>query len=76
MDATAFVAAVDQAKPPTDTTGRTPTGIGHAMVVGPTGTVLLELGEDPELAIIDLELTTVAGVRERLPVLQHQRRIQ
>lgn len=76
MDSTAFVVAVDQAKPPTDPNGRTPTGIGHSMVVGPTGTVLLELGEDPEPAIIDLDLTTVAGVRERLPVLQHQRRIQ
>ena len=75
MDATAFVVAVDQAKPPASADGRTPTGIGHSMVVGPTGTVLLELGEGPELAIIDLDLTTVAGVRERLPVLQHQRQL-
>lgn len=75
MDATAFVVAVDQAKPPASADGRTPTGIGHSMVVGPTGTVLLELGEGPELAIIDLDLTTVVGVRERLPVLQHQRQL-
>lgn len=73
MDSTAFVVAVDQAKPPTSADGRTPTGIGHSMVVGPTGAVLLELGEDPELEIIDLDLDSVAGVRERLPVLQHAR---
>ncbi len=73
MDATAFVVAVDQAKPPAAPDGRTPTGIGHSLVVGPTGTVLLELGEDPELATIDLDLDSVATVRERLPVLQHAR---
>lgn len=71
MDSTAFVVAVDQARPPASPDGRTPTGIGHSLVVGPTGTVLLELGDDPELAVIDLDLDTVAGVRERLPVVRH-----
>lgn len=73
MDSTAFVVAVDQALPP-DTGDRKPTGIGHSMVVGPTGTVLLELGSDPELAVIDVDLSTVAATRERLPVLKHARR--
>ncbi len=73
MDATAFVIAVDQARPPLAEDGRTPTGIGHSMVVGPTGTVLLELGEDPTLAVIDLDLSEVAATRERLPVLRHAR---
>lgn len=76
MDSTAFVVAVDQAKPPASPDGRTPTGIGHSLVVDPTGTVLLELGDDPELAVIDLDLDTIAGVRERLPLLQHQREIR
>lgn len=75
MDATAYVIAVDQARPPAAEEGRTPTGIGHSMVVGPTGTVLLELGEAPELAIIDLDLSTVAETRERLPVLRHARHL-
>jgi deaminated glutathione amidase len=75
MDATAYVIAVDQARPPAAEDGRTPTGIGHSLVVGPTGTVLLELGDDPELALIDLDLDAVAAVRERLPVLQHQRQL-
>ncbi len=73
MDATAYVIAVDQARPPAAENGRTPTGIGHSMVVGPTGTVLLELGEEPELALIDLDLSTVAEARERLPVLRNAR---
>jgi deaminated glutathione amidase len=75
MDATAFVIAVDQARPPTAEDGRTPTGIGHSMVVGPTGTVLLELGEEPELAVIEIDLNQVASVRERLPILQHARNL-
>ncbi len=73
MDATSYVVAVDQARPPASSSSPAPTGIGHSMVVGPTGTVLLELGEAPELAVVDLDLDAVAGVRERLPVLQHAR---
>lgn len=72
MDATAYVIAVDQALP-ASSDGPAPTGIGHSMVVGPTGTVLLELGDDPELAVVDLDLDSIAGVREQLPILQHAR---
>jgi predicted amidohydrolase len=72
MDSTAFVVAVDQALPPGSGDTASPTGIGHSLAVGPTGTVLLELGDDPELAVIDLDLGAVAGVRERLPVLRSQ----
>ena len=71
MDATAFVVAVDQALPAASPDGRTPTGVGHSMVVSPTGRVLLELGDGEEFAIVDLDLDSVAGVRERLPVLDH-----
>lgn len=73
MDATAFFVAVDQALPPGSGGDNAPTGIGHSMVVGPTGTVLLELGDNPELAVVDLDLDEVADVRERLPVLRHAR---
>lgn len=71
MDSTSFLVAVDQAVPAALTDGRTPTGIGHSLVVDPTGTVLLELGEADELSIVDLELATVATARKRLPVLRH-----
>jgi predicted amidohydrolase len=73
MDATAYVIAVDQAKPPASEDGPVPTGIGHSLVVGPTGNVWVEMGADPELSVIELDLTQVAGVRERLPILQHAR---
>ncbi len=49
------------------------TGIGHSMVVGPSGEVLLELGDEPELAFIDLDLSEVPATRLRLPVLTHTR---
>lgn len=75
MDATAYVIAVDQALPPGSGGTASPTGIGHSLVVGPTGAVLLELGDDPELAVIDVDLDAVADVRRRLPVLDHARRL-
>ncbi|PFG18439.1 putative amidohydrolase [Propionicimonas paludicola] len=72
MDSTSFVVAVDQAAGPDARPGLA-TGIGHSMVVSPTGEVLLELGDDPELAFIDLDLAEVPAVRLRLPVLAHTR---
>lgn len=71
MDSTSFVVAVDQSVPPAVATGPAPTGIGHSLAIDPAGAVLLELGEDDELAVVDLDLSAVAAVRERLPVLRH-----
>jgi predicted amidohydrolase len=73
MDSTSFVVAVDQSVAAAGGQGRTPTGIGHSLVIDPTGAVLLELGEQDELAVVDLDLNLVPGVRERLPVLEHRR---
>jgi predicted amidohydrolase len=73
MDSTSFVVAVDQSLPAASADGRTPTGIGHSLVVDPAGAVLLELGEADGLAVVDLDLTSVAATRERLPVLRHAR---
>lgn len=70
LDATAFVVAVDQAATGDVEVQGPPTGVGGSMVVAPGGAVLLELGRDPELAIVDIDITQVAGVRERLPVLR------
>lgn len=72
MDSTSFVIGVNQAAPPGATPG-SPVGVGHSLVVDPFGTVLLELGDDPELQIVDLDLSQVAGARERLPVIAHAR---
>ena len=72
MDSTAFVVAVDQAQPDASGDGQ-PTGIGHSLVVGPTGTVIVELGDGSEYAVMDLDLDAAAEVREQLPVLRHAR---
>lgn len=75
MDSTSFVVAVDQASPAAAPDGRTPTGVGHSLVVSPTGHVILELGDGEESAIVDLDLDSVSAVREQLPVLNHTRNL-
>ncbi|MGC3995443.1 MAG: carbon-nitrogen hydrolase family protein [Propionicimonas sp.] len=75
MDSTAFIVGVDQSLSPSSEGSRRPTGVGHSIVVDPTGEVLLELGDADELALVDLDLDLVADVRERLPVLRHARRL-
>lgn len=72
MDSTCFVIACGQARPdgPEDSG---PTGVGHSLVVDPFGTVLLELGDEPELATVDLDLSIVPAARESVPVLRNAR---
>ena len=76
LDSTSIVVAVDQAQPAADdpaSGARKPTGVGHSIVAGPLGEVLLELGPGPELALIDLDLDSVAQARKALPVLGNSR---
>ena len=76
LDSTSIVVAVDQAQPAADDPApgaRKPTGVGHSIVASPLGEILLELGQDRELAIIDLDLGTVAAARAALPVLGNSR---
>lgn len=68
MDCASFVIAVDQADPGGG--GTAPTGVGHSMVVDPSGEVLLELGTGPGLAVVDVDLDLADVVRARLPVLE------
>lgn len=68
MDSTSFVIAVDQAAAEGGRDG-VPTGIGHSMVVDPSGRVLLELGEGPELAIVDIDPARIGAVRGALPII-------
>ena len=46
---------------------------GHSMAVDPLGRVLTDLGEKEGLAVVDLELSLVAEVREKLPLLKNRR---
>ena len=77
LDSTSIVVGLGQALPPADGSSepgaRKPTGVGHSIVAGPLGEVLLELGPDPELAVIDLDPAVVAAARVALPVLTTSR---
>jgi predicted amidohydrolase len=79
LDSTCFVVATGQADPLASGVllpgrGNAPTGIGHSCVVAPDGTVLAELGIEPDLVVTDLDLDEVARVRAVLPVLLNRRR--
>ena len=77
MDTTSFVVACGQAEPPADGEGHgRPTGVGDSVVADPYGTLVLELGSGPELAVVDLDLSLVDEARERLPVLRNARRFE
>jgi len=46
---------------------------GHSMVVAPWGEVLLDMGETPGVACVDLDLDAVRQARHRVPSLSHDR---
>ena len=48
---------------------------GRSMVVDPWGEMLLDMGDAPRVAAVDLEMDRIAEVRARLPVLAHRRAI-
>ncbi|MFD5855921.1 carbon-nitrogen hydrolase family protein [Streptomyces chartreusis] len=74
LDATVWLAAVDQADPGAGRgPGSAPTGIGHSLVAGPDGTVRHALGAEPELLVADLDTDEVAAVRQRTSVLANRR---
>lgn len=50
-----------------------PTGVGYSAIISPKGTVLAEAGDAPQLLVAELDLDTVAEVRQNLPVLENSR---
>jgi predicted amidohydrolase len=46
---------------------------GHSVAVDPLGRTLVDLQEKEGLAVIDIDLTMVKEVREKLPLLQNRR---
>lgn len=75
LDCTSFVLACGQADPASlgEEPGSAPTGVGHSVVVSPTGTVLAGAQSDPELLVVDLDLAEVTAARKALPVLANRR---
>lgn len=76
LDSTTFVAAVGQADPETiglHRSGSAPTGVGHSLLVSPTGQRLAALEGAPGLLVVDVDVASVEEVRQRLPVLANRR---
>ena len=46
---------------------------GHSLVIAPWGDVLLDMGETPGNAVVDIDLSAVAEARGRVPALAHGR---
>lgn len=46
---------------------------GHSMAISPWGEVLADLGTDPGIAMVDLDLASVAQSRKRIAALGHDR---
>ena len=76
LDCTAWLLACDQADPTTaglQPVPGQPGGIGRSTVVSPLGEVVEALGGAPGLLLVDIDPEQVRQVRERLPVLRHER---
>jgi deaminated glutathione amidase len=71
IEAGAFVIAAAQGGQHQD--GRVT--FGHSLVVDPWGDVVLDMGETPGVATIEIDLEKVARVRARIPALAHRRAI-
>ena len=48
---------------------------GHSLVVDPWGEVLLDMGDAPGLAVVEIDPARVDEVRARIPALSHRRTI-
>lgn len=76
LDSTAWIVACGQADPVAagvEAKQGAPTGVGHSLVVSPTGRVIASAGAAPELLLADLDLDLVAQTRRTLPVLVNAR---
>jgi deaminated glutathione amidase len=76
LDSTTFVLAAGQADPSTvgaEPAPGAPAGVGHSAAISPRGEVLAELGAEPGLLVVDLDLDEVTSARQAIPVLANRR---
>jgi predicted amidohydrolase len=71
IEAGAFVISAAQAGKHAD--GRET--YGHSLVIDPWGEVLLDMGETPGVAVVEIDPARLAEVRGRIPVIDHRRPI-
>ncbi|MFE3654665.1 carbon-nitrogen hydrolase family protein [Streptomyces sp. NPDC057579] len=77
LDATVWMAAVDQAAPDRDADPeaptKAPTGVGRSALVGPDGTVRARLGDVPGLLLGEVDPAEAERVRQAVAVLDNRR---
>ncbi|GAB3274684.1 carbon-nitrogen hydrolase family protein [Parasphingorhabdus pacifica] len=76
LDSTSWVVACGQADPRSigrEPNGKAPTGIGYSLVATPTGQVHAQLGDAPDVLVVDVDPSAVEGVRSALPVLTNRK---
>lgn len=72
LDSVSYVIAAGQARPGGDEKAGEPsgpTGIGHSVIVDPTGERLAEAGYTPDIIYADIDTDTVAKARKALPLI-------
>lgn len=77
LDSTQYVVACGQGLPEAagvEPPDGAPTGVGHSLIVSPTGQIIAEAGEEPQLLIADITAEAVEEARAKLPVLANARR--
>ncbi|AJC60375.1 carbon-nitrogen hydrolase family protein [Streptomyces sp. 769] len=77
LDATVWLAAVDQAAPDQDADPeaptKAPTGVGHSALCGPDGAVRARLGGAPGLLVDEVDPAEAERVRRAVAVLDNRR---
>ena len=73
IENTVWVAAVDQVPDPAEPATRAATGVGRSLLVDPMGTVRLDLGSRPGIAVGEVDTKLTAEIRAVLPSLEHRR---
>ena len=46
---------------------------GHSIVIDPWGEVLLDMGEEVGVGIVEIDVDRIAEIRQKLPCLKHTR---
>ena len=69
----AFVLAAAQTGVHAASNGRERQTYGHSIAISPWGEILTEMGSDPGIALLDLDISKVSESRGRIASLQHDR---
>jgi len=48
---------------------------GHSLVIDPWGRILLDMGDEPGVGVVDIDPGMIAHIRARIPVIAHRRPI-